>query len=533
MISPARGIAVTPHRLATESARDVLREGGNAIEAMIAAAATIAVVYPHMNALGGDGFWLIAEPGQPPRCIDACGAAAVLASRSWYADHDIRDRLPARGPLAVLTMAGTVSGWQLAFEAASQAGGQLPLSRLLRDAEHHARAGVTVGDSLARAFQARQPELVPQPGFAEHFMSDGETPRTGTLLCQPGLADSLAQLVRAGLDDFYRGDLARRMSLALERAGSPLRLADFLSHRAQWRTPLVLEHSLGRIYNTPPPTQGLLSLLVLGQLDRAGLAGLFDTPADFIHCVVEATRQAFVIRDRYLTDPVRMRVDAQSLLSAECLDMLADNINIDRAGGWVNSAAGDTVWLGVSDGEGRTVSFIQSLYHEFGSGVVAGDTGVLWQNRGVSFSLAAGAVNALEPCRKPFHTLNPPLAQLNDGRTVAFGSMGGDGQPQFQAAVLLRYLLLGASVQDAVAAPRWLLGRTWGSASDTLKLEARFPPEVFELLAARGHKVEAMADFDEGAGHAGLLVRHPDGRLEGAPDPRSDGSVAMVGQAPQ
>jgi gamma-glutamyltranspeptidase len=315
---------------------------------------------------------------------------------------------------------------------------------------------------------------------------------------------------------------------ALERAGSPLRLADFLTHRAQWRTPLVLEHSLGRMYNTPPPTQGLLSLLILGQLDRLGLDGLHGRSSDFIHRVVEATRQAFVIRDRHLTDPVRMRVDAQSLLSTQCLDMLADNIDVERAGGWVSGAPGDTVWMGVVDGEGRAVSFIQSIYHEFGSGVVAGDTGLLWQNRGISFSLAVGALNALEPCRKPFHTLNPPMAQLADGRTVVYGSMGGDGQPQFQAAVLLRHLLFGDSVQDAVSEPRWLLGRTWGSSSDTLKLESRFPREVFDQLAARGHAVEALADFDEGAGHAGLIVRHADGRVDGAADPRSDGSAEFA-----
>lgn len=528
MTPPARGIAVAPHHLASESARDVMREGGNAIEAMIAAAATIAVVYPDMNALGGDGFWLIAEPGQPPRAIDACGAAAVIASRTWYADHGLRDRLPTRGPLAALTMAGTVSGWQLALDAAAQAGGRLPLSRLLRDAEHYARAGTPVTHSLARRLREKKSELSGQPGFAQHFMPDDALPQAGDLLRQGTLADTLSQLARAGLDDFYRGDLARRMAAALERAGSPIRLADFLTHRAQWRTPLTLDHSLGRIYNMPPPTQGLLSLLILGQIDRIGLDGLHGNSAGFIHRVVEATRQAFVIRDRHLTDPARMRVDAQSLLSAECLDMLAENIDIDRAGGWASGAPGDTVWMGVVDAEGRAVSFIQSIYHEFGSGVIAGDTGVLWQNRGISFSLAAGALNALEPCRKPFHTLNPPMAQLNDGRTVVYGSMGGDGQPQFQAAVLLRHLEFGMPVQEAVSAPRWLLGRTWGSASDTLKLESRFPLEVFEQLRARGHVVEALTDFDEGAGHAGLIVRHPDGRLEGAADPRSDGSAAFT-----
>ena len=521
----ARGIAVAPHHLASESARDVLREGGNAIEAMIAAAATIAVVYPHMNALGGDGFWLIAEPGQPPRAIDACGAAAVIASRTWYADHDVRDRLPTRGPLAALTMAGTVSGWQLALEAAALAGGRLPLSRLLRDAEHHARSGTPVSRSLARGLRTKQDELRHQPGFAAHFLPDNTVPQADDLLCQPRLADTLAQLARAGLEDFYRGDLARRMASALGAAGSPLRLSDFLTHRAQWRTPLKLAHSLGHVYNTPPPTQGLLSLLILGQLDRLGLDGLHGQSAEFIHRAVEATRQAFVIRDRHLTDPARMRTDAQSLLSDDCLDMLADGIDLQRAGGWVSGAPGDTVWMGVVDAEGRAVSFIQSIYHEFGSGVIAGDTGVLWQNRGISFSLAVGALNALEPCRKPFHTLNPPIAQLTDGRTIVYGSMGGDGQPQFQAAVLLRHLLFGDSVAAAVEAPRWLLGRTWGSDSDTLKLESRFAPEVFDALRQRGHVVESLLEFDESAGHAGLIVRHPDGRIEGAADPRSDGSV--------
>jgi gamma-glutamyltranspeptidase/glutathione hydrolase len=525
MNRPVRGIAVAPHRLASESARDVLREGGNALEAMLAAAATIAVVYPHMNALGGDGFWLIAEPGQPPRAIDACGAAAAIASRAWYADQAVRDRLPTRGPMAALTMAGTVSGWQLALEASIQAGGRLPLSRLLRDAEHHARAGTPVSSSLARGLRVKQHELKDQPGFAEHFMPGTGPAGAGDTLCQPRLADTLAHLARAGLDDFYRGDLARSMARALENAGSPLRLSDFLIHRAQWRAPLQLEHSLGRMYNTPPPTQGLLSLLILGQLDRLGVQGLHGTSPDFVHRVVEATRQAFVIRDRHLTDPARMRVDAQSLLSAECLDLLTDNIDLERAGGWVTGAPGDTVWMGVIDREGRAVSFIQSLYHEFGSGMVVGDSGILWQNRGISFSLAAGALNALEPCRKPFHTLNPPLAQLKDGRTVAYGSMGGDGQPQFQAAVLLRHLLLGDTVQEAVSAPRWLLGRTWGSNSDALKLESRFPDEVFDALRARGHAIESLAGFDESAGHAGLIVRHPDGRLDGAADPRSDGSV--------
>jgi oxamate amidohydrolase len=528
MTQPSHGIAVAPHHLAADTARDIMSEGGNAIEAMIGAAATIAVVYPHMNALGGDGFWLIAEPGAAPQGIDACGAAAALASRPWYADRDIREKLPTRGPLAALTVAGTVSGWQLALESAARAGGRLPLSRLLRDAEHHARNGVPVSRSLARGLRVKHGEVIDQPGFALHFMPDARVPEAGDMLLQPNLADTLSQLACAGLDDFYRGELARRMARAMESAGSPLRLPDLETHHARRVTPLMLEHSLGRVYNMPPPTQGLLSLLILGQLDRIGVTGLDDRSPDYIHRVVEATRQAFLVRDRHLTDPSRMRVEAQSFLRPEVLDSLAANINPDRVGSGVATQPGDTVWMGVVDGEGRAVSFIQSIYHEFGSGVIAGDSGVLWQNRGISFSLQAGALNELKPGRLPFHTLNPPMAQLTDGRTVVYGSMGGDGQPQFQAQVFTRHLLMGQTVEAAVSAPRWLLGRTWGSASDTLKLESRFPREVFDALAARGHAVEALADFDESAGHAGLIVRHPDGRLEGAADPRSDGGVSHV-----
>jgi oxamate amidohydrolase len=187
---------------------------------------------------------------------------------------------------------------------------------------------------------------------------------------------------------------------------------------------------------------------------------------------------------------------------------------------------GDTIWMGVIDGEGRAVSFIQSIYHEFGSGVVLPETGINWQNRGCSFSLDPQALNALEPGRKPFHTLNPALAQLSDGRTMVYGTMGGDGQPQTQAAVFSRYVQMGMGLQQAVTAPRWLLGRTWGSMSESLKIESRFAPRVAEELRRRRHVVDVIGEFDETVGHAGALVRHPNGMMEGAYDPRSDGSVA-------
>jgi gamma-glutamyltranspeptidase/glutathione hydrolase len=182
--------------------------------------------------------------------------------------------------------------------------------------------------------------------------------------------------------------------------------------------------------------------------------------------------------------------------------------------------------MGVVDAEGRAVSFIQSLYHEFGSGVVLGRTGINWQNRGCSFSLDPAALNALAPGRKPFHTLNPALAVLGDGRVMVYGNMGGDGQPQTQSAVFTRSVVFGWAPQAAVSAPRWLLGRTWGQTTDTLKLESRFAPEVVAALRARGHDVEVIGEYDETVGHAGAILRHPNGVLEGGADPRSDGGVA-------
>ena len=182
--------------------------------------------------------------------------------------------------------------------------------------------------------------------------------------------------------------------------------------------------------------------------------------------------------------------------------------------------------MGVVDGEGRAVSFIQSIYHEFGSGVVLAKSGINWQNRGCSFSLNPAHINALAPGKKPFHTLNPALARLDDGRLMVYGTMGGDGQPQTQSAVFTRCIVHGMSPQAAITAPRWLLGRTWGQTSDSLKLESRFDAHVARTLSDYGHDVEILQAFDETVGHAGAIIRHPNGVLEGGADPRSDGAVA-------
>ena len=523
-----RGIAVASHSLAAQSAAGVLREGGNAIEAMVSAAATISVVYPHMTGIGGDAFWLIAAPGGDPVAIDASGPAAAAASIAFYKSKGLQ-AIPQRGALAANTVAGTIAGWECALAiSAARFGGRLPLSRLLADAIYYAQSGapVTVSQELNTA--GKRAELESLPGFSERFMPGARVPVRGALFMQKALAATLQRLADAGLADFYRGDLARSIAKDLAAAGSPLTLADLEACVAKEVVPLSLAHSTGTLYNMTPPTQGVISLAILGILDRLGLARLEADSADHVHAVVEATKQAFLeIRDRHVTDPAYMNVEPQSLLDDAALKALAARIDMRKAKPWGGkSKPGGTIWMGVIDGEGCAVSFIQSIYHEFGSGVVLPGTHVNWQNRGCSFSLSERSINSLLPGKKPFHTLNPALARLRDGRTMVYGTMGGDGQPQTQAAVFTRYAVFNQPAQRAVSAPRWLLGRTWGSVSETLKLEARHGPALIEDLKARGHDVEVLGDFEETMGHAGLLVRHSDGALEGGFDPRGDGSVA-------
>ncbi|MDN4629418.1 MULTISPECIES: gamma-glutamyltransferase family protein [unclassified Erwinia] len=517
------GMAVTPHHLASESALAILREGGNAIEAMVAAAATIAVVYPHMNGLGGDGFWLIMPPQGDPIAIDASGAAGSLADFAFY---DGAAAIPHRGPKSALTVAGTVSGWSEALTIANElSGAVMPVSRLLADAIRYAADGIPVTQSQSTATAGKYHELAAQPGFAAAFLPDGEVPRAGSRFTQPALANTLGILTEQGLDSFYRGSLANRLAAEMSALGMPITLEDLNKHRAKRRKPLSIRHEYGEVFNMTPPTQGLVSLAILGITNHLNMAEADEVQT--VHRIVEATKLAFGLRDRYITDPLHMREEMQALLDSDQLETLAGQISDSRAAGWgTGKGPGDTVWMGVMDSSGLAVSFIQSIYHEFGSGVVLPGTGITWQNRGAAFSLDPEHLLALAPGKQPFHTLNPAAARLNDGRTMVYGSMGGDGQPQTQAAIFTRHVVQGMPLQQCVSAPRWLLGRTWGQASDSLKLEGRFSAATFTRLRELGHEVEALEDFSEAVGHAGAIVRHTNGMLEGASDPRSNGSAA-------
>jgi gamma-glutamyltranspeptidase/glutathione hydrolase len=517
-------MVTSPNHLASQAGLQVLRDGGTAIEAAVTTAATLAVVYPHMTGIGGDGFWLISTPGADPITIDACGATGANVDAGLYVDRGLAT-VPQRGPLAANTVAGTISGWERAIRLSSEWQTPLPLQRILRDAIEYAVEGFAVTGSQSELTSAKTGELAGVPGFAETFLLDGQAPMEGSIMRLPALGRTLTALADDGLDSFYRGRLSQDISADLEAVGSPIRASDLAYHQAQIRPPLTVNVTGARLFNMPPPTQGLASLMILALFDRLGIRSVDDFT--YVHGLVEATKQAFLVRDREICDPQHMTADPASFLTPAVLDELAARIDPKLALPWPAAPfGGDTVWLGVVDRAGRSVSMIQSIFFEFGSGVVLPATGINWQNRGCSFSLDPRKIGSLKPSSKPFHTLNPAMALFDDGRSMVYGTMGGEGQPQTQAALFSRYAWYDYSLQQAVTAPRWLLGRTWGDQSTTLKIESRVAPETVAALERAGHAVELVPPFTGMMGHAGAIVRHPSGVLEGATDPRSDGAVA-------
>jgi len=518
-----RGVVCAPHFGAVETGRQILAEGGNALEAMVAMAASIAAVYPHMNHIGGDGFWLVRLPSGRVRAVMAAGPAGRQANPELYRE---RETIPTRGPLAALTVPGAIGGWMLALELSKAAGGKLPLGVLLTPAVAQARDGYATTRSQARLTQAHLAELKDVPGFAAVFLIDGKPPAVGAKLKQAALAETLDQLAHAGLDDFYRGDVGREIAADLERIGSPVTRHDLSRYHAYLAEPLRVDLASGTIYNTDAPTQGVVSLMILALFARLGVTEAEGF--DHIHGLVEATKRALRVRDRVVTDPNYLAHPLDRCLEEPFIAGEAMKIDRNKAARWPLAAgAGDTIWMGAADSSGLVVSYIQSLYWEFGSGCVLPATGVLMQNRGASFSLAAGSLNYLEPGRLPFHTLNPALAVLKDGRIMAYGCMGGDGQPQTQGAVFTRYVDFRDPLDKALDRPRWVLGRTWGAARTALRLENRIDGNVIDRLAAAGHDIEVLPEpYSDVMGHSGAAIRHPDGSCEAAHDPRADGGAA-------
>ena len=507
-----------PHFAASQAGLHILEEGGTAIEAMVAAAASIAVEYPHMNGLGGDGFWLISEPGKTPVAIDASGCAAQGANADFYQGMQA---IPSRGPKAALTMAGAVAGWEKALTLSRQWQDPIALSKLLDTAINQAEWGIEVTQSLSDASFKTFDEMASGEGF-EQFLIKEKALKKGKVIKLPKLAKTLKTLAENGLNDFYHGEIAKMLANDLAEAGSPIRLQDFESYKAEFVEPLNVEISKGTLYNLPAPTQGMASLIILALYDRVVHKAKSD--ADNVHLLVECTKKAFILRNQYVTDPSRLSKNLNELLEDSYLDTLASEISVEKAAPWPHKAAhGDTVWMAACDSKGRMVSYIQSLYWEFGSGVVSPSTGIVWNNRGTSFSLDPNHPQYLVPGLTPFHTLNPAFAELNDGRRIAYGTMGGEGQPQTQAAIFARHVYHQQPLEESIRLGRWLLGRTWGDESNNLKLERDLADYVGDELATLGHDIAVIDAKNELMGHAGAIIQTHDGDLEAESDPRSDG----------
>ena len=519
----ASAAVAAPHSLASAAGRAVLAEGGNALEAMVAMAATIAVVYPHMNGIGGDGFWLVREANGKVHAIEACGPAGSLATIRRFRDKGY-DALPVRGIDAALTVPGAIGGWMEALALSGRLGGKMPARDLLHDAISHAREGYPISASEARYWPKDFDALLKAPGFAETLRPSKEPLPLGQIRKLPALAATLEHLAKSGLDDFYRGDVGRELAADASRIGLAVTRDDLAAYRARMVAPLSMRLPGVTVMNFPPPTQGLTSLMILGLFEALGVTKAESF--DHHHGLVEASKLALMVRNRVITDPDYLKADLGQFLNEAYFAREAAKIDRKKAAAFpLPDEDGDTIWMGAIDGSGLAVSYIQSIYWEYGSGCVMPKTGVLWQNRGISFSLDEGALNPLTPGRKPFHTLNPPLAVFDDGRVASYGTMGGDGQPQFLAQVFTRYRF-GQSVAAAVDAPRWLYGKTWGANETTLKTENRFDHVLLARFAAAGHSVQEYSEpYHDQFGHAGLLVKFPDGHVEATHDPRADGGA--------
>ncbi|CAM3322133.1 gamma-glutamyltransferase family protein [Paracoccus nototheniae] len=502
------GAVTTPHPLATKAGMAVLRAGGTAPEALIAAGAMLTVVNPHFCGLGGDAVWMVADRQGDQRAFLAIGQAV---------DRDLpKGPFPLRGPGSILTTAAVVDGWRHALAySAERLAGRARWEDLLAPAIAVARDGFAVTPSQEFWARFRADDIAHWPGFEGLFVQDGRALPAGHLLRQSDLARSLHLIAQNGPGEFYSGGLARRIVEALRDAGAVISAADLAQTRTREDVPLSLRYRGLSLLAPPPPTQGLTTLQIMGILSRFDLSMLEPGGVDHFHLCVEAVKQAFLDRG-VIADPASASVPTARLLGDDHLNRLAARISPDRALAWPHAwQHGDTVFLGAMDERGNAASVLQSTYFDWGSGVVAGDTGIIWQNRGAAFSPDPRHPNAFAPGKLPFYTLNPGIA-LRDGRPAfVYGTQGADGQPQTLSMLLTLLVDFGLDPVTALSAPRFLLGRTFSDQRDSLKIEGHTRAGIIAALAARGHEVSPIPSFSPLAGQAGVVT--PD---SGFHDPR-------------
>ena len=520
-----QGMVASPHALASEAGVAALRAGGSAVDAAIAANAVLSVAYPHMCGVGGDAVCLTYDArSREVRALVAAGRAPAAATLQEFERRGLKE-IPPRSLLAV-TVPGAVDGWAEAHRTY----GRLSWRALFEAAIDSAREGIPVTPKLRGWIERRLSLLSAHPTTAKIFLPDGTIPQTGDRLVQLDLARTLEVIAQEGRQGFYQGEIARAI-VAFSRASGGLHTeADFAAQRSEWAEPLMGSYRGVAIFQTPPPSQGFVSLLMLHMLEEDDVGALDYLGPDHLHLLVEVKKIAFADRNRHLADPVFVKVPTTQFLSNTYARERRQLIHPDRAWIWDQvprgSLEGDTVYVAAVDAEGNAASLTQSLYMGFGSGIVAGNTGVLLHNRGAYFSLDPSQPNRLEPGKRPMHTLMASLAFRGERLWLVFGCMGADGQPQIHVQVYSALLDHGLDLQAAIEAPRWLAGRfVIGDPREFLTLEARIPPQTHQALEARGHAVKVGEPWDELTGHAHGVIILENGVKVGAADPRSDGAA--------
>jgi gamma-glutamyltranspeptidase / glutathione hydrolase len=508
----ARNVVSTSQPLASAAGALMLARGGNAVDAALATAITLTVVEPCMNGIGGDAFAILWD-GKQLHGLNACGRAP----RRWTREHFERyDAMPYRGWDSV-TVPGTVSAWRMLSERF----GTMPFAELFEPALRYAREGYLVSPTVRRQWQAQVAELLPQPGYREAFAPTGAAPRTGELWICPGQADTLQQIAETRGEAFYRGKLAKAIADHARNTGGLLDEQDLAEHTSNWVDPISVPYRGLVLHEIGPSGQGIGALMALGMLSTLDLKGAGPDSALWYHLQIEAMKIAFADMYAYVADADAMRtVTAQHLLDPKYLAQRAKLIDPDRAAparaGKPHS--GGTVYLTAADQSGMMVSFIQSNFKGFGSGVVVPDTGIALHNRGWGFTLERGHPNEVAPRKRPFHTIIPGFFTQDGQPLISFGLMGGSMQAQGHVQMAVRIADQGLNPQAASDAPRWrVLDDNIGVA-----VEWNFPPEAIEGLRARGHQVKVAQRFDTEFGCAQFALKTQNGYVA-ASDHRKDG----------
>ena len=507
------GMAATSHPLATATALDVLREGGNAVDAAIAAAAVLAVVEPHMTGIGGDCFVILAEPDGTIHGLNGSGRAPALASAERLrADGHVS--MPQSGPHSV-TVPGAIAAWDALAERFASRG----FDRLFSDAIAYAENGFAVHPRVASDWQRFPTELAADEGGSRHYLLDGAVPETGDRVRLPALGQTLRRIASDGAKAFYEGEIAAEIASVVQDKGGVLSEDDLASVAVDWVTPIATSYGGCELLEIPPNGQGITALILLNLLTELDAKRLAPGSVDRLHLMMEAGRIAYAVRDHYVADPAAMTVSPEDLLSGRHTRALASKFDPERRNAAVELPEGpnaDTVYLTVVDRDLRAVSFINSLYTGFGSKIVTPNSGIALQSRGGCFTLREGHPNEYGASKRPMHTIIPAMALRGGKAFASFGVMGGAYQPMGHAHVFSNIVDHGMDPQAAIDEARIF----WGE-DGVLEAETGIGTATRKGLEARGHQIR-----DAGVPHGGaqaIVIDRDRGFLVGGSDPRKDG----------